>query len=188
MPPLKPGLEAVLSLTGRAYIATELSALDFRGLPLDGFGAVLAPAVLLRLAGAAGSVGVIDASLVARGTGPSERKLPLRGDLDGHPRVQLARSRREDVCVYGDERELVTVARGLAGRTEISVEAMDGQAYGTGRSLIHDALSLLPDGEPVFAAVSPGNARSLRAFLAVGFAPIGSEVLIRVHRDGATGR
>ncbi len=29
--------------------------------------------VLLRLAGAAGSVGIIDASLVARGTGPSER-------------------------------------------------------------------------------------------------------------------
>ena len=41
-----------------------------------------------------------------------------------------------------------------------------------------DALSLVPAGEPVFAAVSPGNARSLRAFLAVGFYPIrhGGEV------------
>jgi hypothetical protein len=31
----------------------------------------------------------------------------------------------------------------------------------------------------VWAQVSPGNAQSLRAFLACGFVPIGSEVLIR---------
>jgi hypothetical protein len=30
----------------------------------------------------------------------------------------------------------------------------------------------------VFAAVSPGNARSLRSFLAAGFVPIGGEVII----------
>jgi hypothetical protein len=35
-----------------------------------------------------------------------------------------------------------------------------------------------PAGEPLFAAVSPGNARSVRAFLAMGFVPIGSEVII----------
>jgi hypothetical protein len=38
--------------------------------------------------------------------------------------------------------------------------------------------ALLPAGEPLFAAVSPGNARSLRAFLAVGFTPVASEVII----------
>jgi hypothetical protein len=48
---------------------------------------------------------------------------------------------------------------------------------GTGRGLIGDALRLVPAGEPVFAAVAPGNARSLRAFLAAGFTPLGSEVL-----------
>ncbi len=49
---------------------------------------------------------------------------------------------------------------------------------GQGRSLVRDALA----GEtgPVFAAVSPGNARSLRTFLALGFAPVGSEVLLQV--------
>jgi hypothetical protein len=36
--------------------------------------------------------------------------------------------------------------------------------------------------EPVFAAVSPGNARSLRAFLAAGFVPLGSEALIEPGR------
>lgn len=187
VPPLRPGLEAVVSLTGRAYLATELSALDFGGLRLDGLGAALAPAVLLRLAGAAGKVGVIDASLAARGTGHSGDALPLRADLDGHPRVQHARSLREEVRVYGDARGLVTVARGLAGRTELSVEAADGQEPGAGRSLIADALGLVATGEPVFAAVSPGNARSLRAFLAAGFVPVGSEVLIRVQRSGRAG-
>ncbi|RIQ11374.1 hypothetical protein DY240_28965 [Jiangella rhizosphaerae] len=44
------------------------------------------------------------------------------------------------------------------------------------------ALRLVPAGEPVFAAVTPGNARSLRAFLACGFTPVGSEVLLRPAR------
>ena len=182
MPPLRPGLEAVVSMTGRAYLASELSARDF-AMPLDGFGAALAPDVLLRLAGADGDVGVIDGTLVGRGTGRSQNAPPLRADLDHHPRVQHARSVRVDVHVHGDERGLVTVARGLAGRRELSVETVDGQQPGTGRSLIRDALGLVADGEPVFAAVSPGNARSMRAFLAVGFVPVGSEVLIRVQRN-----
>jgi RimJ/RimL family protein N-acetyltransferase len=36
---------------------------------------------------------------------------------------------------------------------------------------------LIPKGDVVFAQVAPGNAASLRAFLAAGFRPIGSEVL-----------
>jgi len=35
----------------------------------------------------------------------------------------------------------------------------------------------IPEGDVVFAQVAPGNAASLRAFLAAGFRPIGSEVL-----------
>jgi hypothetical protein len=66
----------------------------------------------------------------------------------------------------------VTVAAGLAGRTEMSVEAV---VPGAGRSLLKEAL--VPAGEPVFAAVAPGNARSLRAFLAEGFVSVGSEVI-----------
>jgi len=78
---------------------------------------------------------------------------------------------------------VVTLAEGLAGRREVSIEAApDGQGRGWGRSLLVDALGLVPSGEPVFAAVSPGNARSLRAFLALGFTPIGSEVILRPQR------
>jgi hypothetical protein len=41
-------------------------------------------------------------------------------------------------------------------------------------------MAMTPQGELLFAAVAPGNARSLRSFLSRGFVPIGSEVLIRV--------
>lgn len=180
MPPLRPGLEAVVSLTGQVFLATSMAAPDFADLPLDGFGAALNPAVLLRLAGDGGVVGVVDATLVARGTGRGGP--PPRADLDAHPRVEHARALRDEVQVFGDDRGLVTVARGLAGRTEISVETAPGQERGAGRSLITDTLGLVPEGEPAFAAVSPGNARSLRAFLAVGFQPVGSEVIVRVRR------
>jgi hypothetical protein len=60
----------------------------------------------------------------------------------------------------------------------MSVELAGAGERGTGRGVIRDARRPVPAGEPVFAAVAPGNARSLRAFLAAGFVPLGSEVLI----------
>jgi hypothetical protein len=175
VPPLHGGLEAVVSFTGHAVLATSLQ-LDALA-PLDGFGAALQPSVLSRMAGPDGEVGVIDVTLAAFGRGGGA--LAARSDLDDHPRVRHARSWRADVRVFGDDRGLITLSHGLAGRTELSVEA---SAPGLGRSLIHDALALVSASKPVFAAVAPGNARSLRAFLAAGFRPIASEVLIRPGR------
>jgi hypothetical protein len=167
LPPLPRGAAAVVSLTGRAYLATD------RRVPgLDGFGSALQPDVLRRIAGER-EIGTLDVTLVARGQGGGS--LPVRTDLEDHPRVRHARALRDSVQVYGDERGLVTVAAGLAGRTEMSVEVT---APGTGRALIREALRLVPPGAPLFAAVAPGNARSLRAFLAVSFVPLGSEVVI----------
>jgi hypothetical protein len=71
----------------------------------------------------------------------------------------------------------VTVGRGLARRWEISIEVDRDQRFaGVGRGLIGDALGEVDAGEPVFAQIAAGNAISLRAFLAAGFRPIGSEV------------
>ncbi len=178
LPPLGSGLEAVVSFTGRAYLVTAMLPEAFADLHPDGYGAALAPAVLQRLAGH-GEIGVLDVILVSRGTGGN--RLPARADLDDHPRVLHARSLRQQVRVFGDERGVVTVASGLAGRTELSVQTWPDR-HGTGRGLIQDALSLVPAGAPVFAAVAPGNARSLRAFVALGFQALGSEVLIRPQR------
>ncbi|WP_129669515.1 hypothetical protein [Phytoactinopolyspora endophytica] len=182
VPPLHDGLECSYAFTGHAIVATALPTVDFHGDRPDGFGGSLAPGFLRRLAGPGGWIGVIDATLVTRGRGGAPA-LPAQTGLDDNDRVRHARSIRSDVRVYGDERGFVTLGTGLAGRRELSIEVPpNGQGRGWGRSLLSDALTLVPDGEPAFAAVSPGNARSLRAFLAAGFTPIGSEVLIRPNR------
>ncbi len=181
-PELRPGLRCVLSFTGHAYVATTQVPADFADLEPDGFGRALQPEVLLRLAGPRGRIGVLDGTLVGAGTGSGSAQSPLtrRTDLDAHPRVQHAREIRRDVRVYGDDRGLVTLGHGLAGRLELSIEVSDAlQGKGIGGALLADGLALVPAGQPVFAAVSPGNVRSLRLFLAAGFTPIGSEVIVQ---------
>lgn len=178
VPALPGGFQAVVSFTGHALIATELQAGELRDLRLDGFGSSLQPAVLQRLAGPCGVIGTVDVTLVARGLGGG--RLPRRTDLADHPRVRHAQALRQDVRVYGDGRGLITLASGVAGRLEVSVEVeRELQGTGEGRRLIGEALKLVPAHQPFFAAVSPGNARSLRAFLAVGFRPLASEALIK---------
>ncbi|MER6141499.1 hypothetical protein ABT174_15720 [Streptomyces sparsogenes] len=188
LPALPRGLECSVAFTGHAVIATALSPGEVQAQEPDGYGGSLAPDFLRYLAGQDGRIGTLDAVLVARGTSGSPR-LPQRLDAEDHPRVRHARDLRTGVRVYGDERGLVTLADGLAGRREISIEldqpGISGSSSGLGRSLLRDALTLVPAGEPVFAAVSPGNARSLRAFLAAGFIPLGSEVIIRPERTTA---
>ncbi|GLW54840.1 hypothetical protein [Kitasatospora phosalacinea] len=188
LPPLPGGLECSVAFTGHAVIATAQDAEQVAAAGADGFGGSLAPRFLLRLAGPDGWIGVTDATLTARATGGPPR-LDTLHHLDDHPRVRFARSLRSRVTVHGDERGLVTLAEGLAGRRELSIELdpthPDGRGHG--RSLLRDALTLLPAGTPLFAAVAPGNARSLRAFLATGFTPVGSEVLLRPARERTTG-
>lgn len=180
LPPLPGGLECSVAFTGHAVVATAMDSHAVHTQGPDGFGGSLAADFLRHLAGPTGWIGEVDATLVARGTGSP--RLARLTDADDHPRVRHARWLRTNVQVHGDERGLVTLSDGLAGRRELSIELHRDQGGGRGRALLADALSLIPQGEPVFAAVSPGNARSLRAFLACGFTPIGSEVLLRPER------
>ena len=181
LPGLPGGLRAVVALTGHAFIATPQTAEELADLELDGFGRALDPAALTRIADGR-RVGVNDVILVGRATlgptsiGPTDR-------WDDNPRVAYARSLRSDVVVHGDRRGFFTLARGLAGRPELSIELADpGSAPGVGRLFLGEALRVLAAsagaGAPLFAAVSPGNARSLRSFLAAGFLPVGSEVIL----------
>lgn len=184
LPPLGGGLECSVAFTGHAFVATGLTAAEVHAWEPDGFGGSLAPDFLRHLAGPEGWIGVTDVTLAAHGTGGSPRLAEMTGEVADHPRVLHARALRTDVRAHGDERGLVTLADGLAGRRELSIELHrpDRGGRGHGRALLADALSLVPEGEPVFAAVSPGNARSLRSFLACGFTPIGSEVILRPRR------
>lgn len=177
-------LEVVVAFTGHAFLATSVDPAILVAAGADGYGMASSPAVLLLLGGTSKRAvyGVTDATMFAcgrAGGADAAATLEVRTDLEDHHRVRHARTIRHDVVVYGDERGLVTFGRGLAGRLEISVEAApQGQGRGWGRSLIHEALRLVPDGDLVFAAVAPGNARSIRAFLGLGFTIIGSETII----------
>lgn len=184
LPALPGGLEASIGFTGHALVCTALEPAAVHARGVDAFGGSLGPAFLCWLAGEGGRIGSLDVTLVGRGRGQGH--LARRHDLDEHPRVRLARGQRQGVEVYGDERGLVTLSNGLAGRRELSIEvAGEAQGRGHGRALLGDALGLVPAGEPVFAAVAAGNARSLRLFLALGFVALGCEVLLRPRRGGS---
>jgi hypothetical protein len=180
LPPLPGGLECSVAFTGHAVVATALPSQAVDDWAPDGVGVSLSPDFLRYLAGSSGWIGGIAGTLSGRGTGGPPRLTELT-EADDHPRVRHARSLRSNVHVYGDERGLVTLADGLAGRRELGIALHPSHVGGRGhgRSLLADALSLVPEGDPVFAAIPPGNARSLRSFLACGFIPLGCEVLIR---------
>ncbi len=95
----------------------------------------------------------------------------------GHPRVVAARRRRDGVRVWAADGGVLVLGRGVAGRLEVAVEVAEGARHrGLGRLLV-TAARQLAGGEPVWAQVSAGNARSLRAFQAAGYRPVGSEAL-----------
>jgi hypothetical protein len=77
---------------------------------------------------------------------------------------------------------MIALGRGLAGRWEVAVEVEDGRhGQGLGRALAAAARHLVPDGRPLWAQIAPGNAASVRAFLAAGYQPVGQEALLVRH-------
>ena len=185
LPPDADGTRAVVALTGHAYVLADVAADELAGrLPSGwggGFGGALHPDVLRWLAEGSREIGTVDVVLAARGVGgvPAPAT-PLEGVPVEHARVQRALRHRRDVAVVVEPDGVVILGRGLVGRRELSVELFDtaSPSSGSGRALIASGLRYVPVGEWCWAQVAPGNARSLRAFLACGFTPIGSEVLI----------
>lgn len=172
--------DAVVAFTWHHVVAAGVDAAEVRArLPADDPAAVMRPGFLAWLGERLGSVpGFLDAVLVAPPASGSPLALERRKDLDAHPRISRALRYRDDVEVYSDaaDRVVLSLGRGLAGRLEVNVE-VDGEhrGRGLGRAAIEAARALA--GEPLFAQVSPGNVRSLRAFLACEFTPVAAEVL-----------
>ncbi|MGY4928449.1 N-acetyltransferase family protein [Streptomyces sp. 900105755] len=119
----------------------------------------------------------IDALLVA-GPLPGRPELPLT-ELTGpdHSRVDYARARRDEVRAWTVAGGVLVLGRGVAGRLEVSVEVDQGvRQRGLGRALVAAARQFAD--EPLWAQVAPGNARSVRAFQAAGYVPVGAEALL----------
>ncbi|MEU7279421.1 GNAT family N-acetyltransferase [Streptomyces sp. NPDC045431] len=109
---------------------------------------------------------------------PGAPELALREIADpDHPRVARAWKFRDDVRVWAADGGVVILGRGVAGRWEAAVEVdEEARGGGLGTALAVAARHLVPDAA-VWAQQSPGNARSVRAFQAAGYRPVGSEAL-----------
>ncbi|WP_406180499.1 GNAT family N-acetyltransferase [Streptomyces sp. NBC_01006] len=120
--------------------------------------------------------------LTVAGPLPGDPPLELREVADpDHPRVRRALRRRDDVRVWAADGGVLVLGRGVAGRWETAIEVDEAARHrGLGRDLARAARHLVPDGGPVWSQQAAGNARSIRAFQAAGFRPVGSEALLLV--------
>jgi hypothetical protein len=123
--------------------------------------------------------GALDVLLLAPSL-PGEPPIDLTPlDASDHPRVARAHRYRSEVRIWTTPHGVLVLGRGLAGRWETAVEVhAPSRNQGHGRALAAAARHLVPDDRPLWAQVAPGNATSLRAFLAAGYVPVGSEILL----------
>lgn len=111
-------------------------------------------------------------------TGKPDIELTAEPD-PGHPRIVRALGYRGEVRAWRAPGGVVLIGRGIAGRWEVAVEVDERRRdHGLGRALALAARHLVPCGAPLWAQISPGNAASVRAFLAAGFQPVAAEALL----------
>lgn len=174
----------VIAFTAHSVVFTNEDSLWVRAtlasLDCDELAGTMNPRFLAALLGRTGrSTDTIDLLTVAASL-PGELPLELREIADpDHPRVLRARKRRDDVRVWAADGGVVILGRGVAGRWETAIEVDEEVRHrGLGRALARAARHLVPAGEPVWSQQAAGNARSVRAFQAAGFRPVGAEALL----------
>lgn len=176
----------VLSFTAHSVVFTDEDPdwvhATLRGLDCDALAATMNPRFLTALLDRTGRRSeTIDVMLVADPL-PGEPPLPLKEIEDAnHPRITYARRRRDDIRAWTADGGVLVTGRGVGGRLEVSVEVDEAvRQRGLGRALVTAARHLAT--EPLWAQVSPGNARSLRAFQAAGYRPVGAEAVLLAPR------
>ncbi|MFE2044263.1 GNAT family N-acetyltransferase [Streptomyces sp. NPDC059477] len=183
VPQDSPRDAGVLAFTAHSVVFTDEDPAwvydTLAATPADPLAAPMHPSFLAAFMARTGRrTDTIDVMTVA-GPLPGKPVLALReiGDPT-HPRVVSSLLRRDAVRVWtAPEGGLLVLGRGVGGRLEAAVEVDAGvRRRGLGRRLA-TAARQLAGGEPVWAQISAGNARSLRAFQAAGYRAVGSEAL-----------
>jgi hypothetical protein len=190
VPQPSPRDAGVFAFTAHSVIATDEDPdwvyATLRALDCDALAATMNARFLAALMDRTGrGSDTIDVMTVASAL-PGGPPLPLTEiDDPGHPRVASSRRRRDEVRVWAAQGGVLVLGRGVAGRLEVAVEVGDDLRHrGLGRELARCARQL-SGGEPVWAQVSAGNARSMRAFQAAGYRPVGSELLLSARTRNA---
>jgi GNAT superfamily N-acetyltransferase len=171
----------VIGFTAHAVVFTSAEpGWVRRQLPAGDLAAPLTPAFLQALCQRTGrhahSIDMVCVAAALAGPPPAGL-VPYRDP--SHPRIARALRYRDDVRCWRAEGGVVVLGRGVAGRWEVSVEVdAVGRGRGLGRRLAAAARQLVPGRVPVWAQIAPGNAASVRAFLAAGYRPVAAEALL----------
>ena len=184
--PPDPRSVGVFAFTAHHVIAAPVDPdWVYTVLPADDLSAPLNPPFLQALGARTGLVvNNLDAVFVAPPGSGADVELAVACGPE-HPRG----AHRTGVQVWVADGGVIILGRGVAGRLEVAVEVDESaRGRGVGRALFAAARSLVPEGEPLWAQVAPGNAASMRAVLAAGFRPVGAEVLLipDSEQDGAS--
>lgn len=184
----------VLAFTARNFVVADVPpAWVAERLPTDDLSAPLGPpfitALCERTGRKAGNNDVVCLADPIADDGVDEPVLREATGAARHPRVERARKYRDGVRVWCTEGAVLMLGYGLAGRLEVAVEVDPAyRGHGLGRALALAARRLATTVAPqrrVWAQVAPGNAASVRAFLAAGFRPVGAETLLVTHPSGS---
>ncbi|MEV6287932.1 GNAT family N-acetyltransferase [Kribbella sp. NPDC051770] len=187
VPAPSPRDTCVIGLTGHLVVAADVPVEWVAShLDLTDLAAPLNPPFLHALELFTGrEVNGIDAMLLAPALVDEAERAELLAGLtpfgdESHPRIRRARRYRDEVRAFTtSDGGLVLTGLGLAGRREVALEVdAAARGRGVGRGLARAARALVPVGAHVWAQVTPGNAASLRMFLAAGYVPVGSEALL----------
>ncbi len=176
----------VISFTGYAVVFADTDS-DWVSAHLspDDLSGPLSPSFLHALSQRLGrhghSVDMLTCATNLAGPPPPDLglvELTPRDDV-AHPRIVRALHYRDDVRAWQAPGGVVLLGRGVAGRFEVAIEVDPAdRGRGLGTRLATAARHLAPPGQPVWAQIAPGNAASVRAFLAAGFRPVGAEALL----------
>jgi hypothetical protein len=181
LPQPSPRDAGVIAFTGHSVVFTDACP-DWVAsqLPEGDLAAPLSPKFLHALAEQTGREAHQTDMIACAAALPGPAAMELAAQADpAHPRVARALRYRDDVRAWHAHGGVVTLGRGIGGRWEVAVEvdaACSGR--GLGRSLAEAARHLVPGGAPLWAQIAPGNAASVRAFLAAGYRPVGAEALL----------